>query len=657
MRKILPKIRVLELESENTWIVATEDTYFSVSADTARLVQMLCEHPSETAGFYAKELTKRLGYDVSAEEINIALNALPDELFIPAPKKKFRYSVTLLKGTTLTVAADTLKVLFSAHVALPLLTLALSCAIGGLVWAPAHEINHVLTGVVVLCGILLHEIGHASACAAVGARPSAIGIGIQRFVPTFYTDVSDVWTRAKKSRMIVDAGGVYLQLLFAGAIGALTFVFPELQNALRLTLFLIVFSSLPYYRFDGYWLLLDWMGEESLLKWFKNTMRDLFQKFRENRLKRDDVLRCISIVLYFTGLVTLNIWGFVLFYRVARSLLGTPAFENISNAIDQIAHHPLLTWNTLLPVLFVAIGALLLFRRFKKQVIDALLILKFCLTLLILQLSRPLIHLPRKHKAYISGVQSGLMKSNLGLGNIQRIAKRAVVGKYYELLWLELLSKLSTGAGLWMIRKTHRTASKLTFQSIAKDECPTILVAPHFGSFLSGALFLLGQIPADRKVHIFYADPKTDPDNARYQGFYSRYFPNVSICFDNRAGILQAAKALKNSEIVVIMPDVFSGANLVDIELFGQEIGVRPGISYFNQKFGARLIPVVSTFDRLLGVNVHIDPPVTVSGSPAVNAEQHIMQTLFRQIEAWIHRHPEHWHCWERFNYFAKNAL
>lgn len=180
---------------------------------------------------------------------------------------------------------------------------------------------------------------------------------------------------------------------------------------------------------------------------------------------------------------------------------------------------------------------------------------------------------------------------------------------------------------------------------------PIVLAAPHFGSFISGALILMKEVMPKRRIHFMYADPKTDPGNARYLDFYTRYFPDASILFNNKAGIIKAARALKTNDIVVVMPDVFSGPDLIEIPLLGRTIGVMGRIPYFKRKFSAHVIPALSTFSSFWKVNIYIDkeikfPEIDQNNQQAVKTD---LRILFSYFEKWFIKHPEDWHCWERF--------
>jgi putative peptide zinc metalloprotease protein len=107
--------------------------------------------------------------------------------------------------------------------------------------------------------ILIHELGHSSACTHYGARHDDIGIGIYFIYPVFYANVTDCWRLPRYQRAVVDIAGLYFQLLASG-FAVVFWIYTH-----QLVLFVVIYSSLatalvnlnPFLRFDGYWLLPD----------------------------------------------------------------------------------------------------------------------------------------------------------------------------------------------------------------------------------------------------------------------------------------------------------------------------------------------------------------------------------------------------------------
>ena len=131
---------------------------------------------------------------------------------------------------------------------------------------------HILDAIIVffLMGIALlaHEFGHISACDRFGAQYGSIGFGFYLFVPVMYADVSDIWRLPQKQRIIVNLAGVYM----GNMVAIISFFIYLYTNNL---IFLYVFSlqSLegisnlnPLLKYDGYWLLSDWLDLPNMSK-------------------------------------------------------------------------------------------------------------------------------------------------------------------------------------------------------------------------------------------------------------------------------------------------------------------------------------------------------------------------------------------------------
>jgi putative peptide zinc metalloprotease protein len=118
----------------------------------------------------------------------------------------------------------------------------------------------------------LHELGHAATCKRFGGECNRMGIMLLVFTPALYCDVSDAWTfRERWKRMAVSAAGVAVELVLA-ALATLVWSMtqPGWVNALALNvMFVCSVSTLlingnPLLRYDGYYVLADWLGTPNL---------------------------------------------------------------------------------------------------------------------------------------------------------------------------------------------------------------------------------------------------------------------------------------------------------------------------------------------------------------------------------------------------------
>lgn len=121
---------------------------------------------------------------------------------------------------------------------------------------------------IVLLTAFFHELGHSSACAHFAAKHGDIGIALYLFFPVLYADVSDVWNLDRRQRVIVDAAGIYFQMLCVPVLCLIYFLSANtiVLCAIYATYLTIVTALNPFLRFDGYWLVSDFFGVANLRK-------------------------------------------------------------------------------------------------------------------------------------------------------------------------------------------------------------------------------------------------------------------------------------------------------------------------------------------------------------------------------------------------------
>ena len=119
---------------------------------------------------------------------------------------------------------------------------------------------------------LMHELGHALACRRFGADCLEIGVMLLALIPTLYCNVSDAWTIEERwKRMMVSFAGMYVEICLA-AIAAVFWCFtpPGLLSALLFNVIVlcslntILVNGNPLLRYDGYYLLSDWLEKPNL---------------------------------------------------------------------------------------------------------------------------------------------------------------------------------------------------------------------------------------------------------------------------------------------------------------------------------------------------------------------------------------------------------
>jgi putative peptide zinc metalloprotease protein len=119
---------------------------------------------------------------------------------------------------------------------------------------------------------LLHELGHAYVATAKGCRVSSMGVAFMLGAPMAYTDVTDAWRLPRRrDRMAIDIAGVSVELAVAGLatfawvllpdgdMRAVAFVFATMGWVISLAV-----NLNPFMRFDGYFILADWLNIPNL---------------------------------------------------------------------------------------------------------------------------------------------------------------------------------------------------------------------------------------------------------------------------------------------------------------------------------------------------------------------------------------------------------
>jgi putative peptide zinc metalloprotease protein len=129
----------------------------------------------------------------------------------------------------------------------------------------------------------LHELGHALMCRHFGGSCREFGLMLLLFMPTFYCDVSDAWRLPRKwERILISAAGMLVELVVASIATWLWWLSaPGTLNAICLRIMFLcsastlVFNLNPLLRFDGYYILSDWLDIPNLWQESRGLWRRL----------------------------------------------------------------------------------------------------------------------------------------------------------------------------------------------------------------------------------------------------------------------------------------------------------------------------------------------------------------------------------------------
>jgi putative peptide zinc metalloprotease protein len=374
----------------------------------AKDVLLCVKHAPSKAAEIRERLLVNTGTTITEERVHEALRALTDSAILetldqperehPQNERKksgageyFIFKVPLLTEKTLRPITSRLASLF--HPRLMIYLLPAMFAAQMLLWplffsgfrslvGSLRGWDYVLLLVGNYLGLVLHELGHASACASFGARHGPIGFGIYLIFPAFYTDVTAAWRLPRLRRIVVDAGGIYLNLISATVAALLYFLTHQAVFAALVGIYDVVvwFSLWPFVRLDGYWLIGDVLGVPNLMSANRELTKWLGRKIFGMKSPRPHIL---SIEppwlrpLYFTyyALFLVSVCGMI--YILSRLYVpflvkSLPAILRI--AIAEVHRHGMsLTFlKLLLGILFMLVpvlGLSLHFLRAGKRVL------------------------------------------------------------------------------------------------------------------------------------------------------------------------------------------------------------------------------------------------------------------------------------------------
>jgi putative peptide zinc metalloprotease protein len=135
---------------------------------------------------------------------------------------------------------------------------------------------------------VIHEFGHGLSCKVFGGEVHEMGALLMCFSPALYCNVSDAWILPSKwHRIIISAAGIYVELVIAAAATFYWWLTPvgTFGNNLSLSLMIVcsvstvVFNANPLMRYDGYYVLADWLEIPNLREKANRFLKNLVLEF------------------------------------------------------------------------------------------------------------------------------------------------------------------------------------------------------------------------------------------------------------------------------------------------------------------------------------------------------------------------------------------
>jgi putative peptide zinc metalloprotease protein len=218
---------------------------------------------------------------------------------------------------------------------------------------------------------LVHEIGHAAAARALGARHGALGFGLYLIYPVFYMELDDVWRLPHRARALVDVAGIFLQLLFGGGVLCLGLAWaPFRHTAFSLATLLVtltVYNLNPALRTDGYWLVSDLLGVPNLRRRAAAALKSIV---RGRRVRLPGVSAGVATALAAYSVLSTSFLAYALWRFSRRFVMGLDAYGDFAQRELRViarliaAHEPLSVLSAVMhllgPTALMAGGAMML---------------------------------------------------------------------------------------------------------------------------------------------------------------------------------------------------------------------------------------------------------------------------------------------------------
>ena len=277
---------LMHVESDDRYLVQTGETYFAVDKLSYYILYCLKKKiaPDDIAVCLNSMLS---GNPITIEKIKEILQSgkLAKILYPGAASdvSSFNYvraKITIMKPDKMQLLLRALGLLFSEDLFPFLLVFSAICTLiiivqyvslrGNINFLDQHTLSvaHLLwTWLAYHLILFLHEMGHAAAAARHKLPSKSIGFGFYFVFPVFYTELTSIWRLPRSGRIQVNIGGIYFQLLINVLLLGLYFVTGGsivTTTLMALNTVSLLASFIPFFRYDGYWILSDFLNIPNL---------------------------------------------------------------------------------------------------------------------------------------------------------------------------------------------------------------------------------------------------------------------------------------------------------------------------------------------------------------------------------------------------------
>lgn len=204
---------------------------------------------------------------------------------------------------------------------------------------------------------VIHEFGHGLSCKTFGGEVHEMGFLILCLSPAMYCNVSDAWTLPNKwHRIVISFAGIYVELMIAAASTFIWWNTPSQPfiNNLALSLMVVcsvstvLFNGNPLMRYDGYYVLADWLEIPNLRDRANRYMQRLAMEHMLGiETQPEPYMDLGRRILFLTYAVVSYVYRWVVTFVILRfmaTFLRPYKLEVISNMLALAALGSMIGW-------------------------------------------------------------------------------------------------------------------------------------------------------------------------------------------------------------------------------------------------------------------------------------------------------------------------
>lgn len=280
------------------------------------------------------KINEKHNTDLSSESVN-NIKASIDKFLINEEKSNLHRLLKLFNPNKILIPKIAARIFFKKYFYFFLIT-SLVFNIVSYMFKPIHsDLNsyqYLLVFSAILVILIFHEIGHSISAKGFNIDVNEIGFGLYYIFPVLYVDLNQSWILKKKKRIIINLSGIYIQLLIGTLLVFISYFVNDkevIMSIFKINFYIILLNLNPFFKFDGYWVLSDWLGENNLMKKSKDLVRAKFKTNKFKELKLWIFFYTILRVVFLTYIIFMVSKSFILIIKKIFSDMSLTASENI----------------------------------------------------------------------------------------------------------------------------------------------------------------------------------------------------------------------------------------------------------------------------------------------------------------------------------------